>query len=133
MGLGAVIRAGDYGAGQAAKICNNMVLGATMIATCEAFALAEKLGLDAERFFEKGVFAGFEGFERDGGVGLGDGEVEDDVDGGVGEQFIDGADFGDAMLGGFGAGGVEVDVGAGGHVVCAFTCASSGPDPRLLP
>ena len=48
----AVIRAGDYGAGQAAKICNNMVLGATMIATCEAFALAEKLGLDAERFFE---------------------------------------------------------------------------------
>ena len=48
----AVIRAGDHGAGQAAKICNNMVLGATMIATCEAFALAEKLGLDAERFFE---------------------------------------------------------------------------------
>jgi 3-hydroxyisobutyrate dehydrogenase len=46
------IRAGDHGAGQAAKICNNMVLGATMIATCEAFALAEKLGLDAERFFE---------------------------------------------------------------------------------
>jgi 3-hydroxyisobutyrate dehydrogenase len=48
----AVIRAGDHGAGQAAKICNNMVLGATMIAVCEAFALAEKLGLDAERFFE---------------------------------------------------------------------------------
>jgi 3-hydroxyisobutyrate dehydrogenase len=48
----AVIRAGDHGAGQAAKICNNMVLGATMIATCEAFALAEKLGLDAERFFD---------------------------------------------------------------------------------
>ena len=48
----AVIRAGDHGAGQAAKICNNMVLGATMIATCEAFALAEKLGLDAERFYE---------------------------------------------------------------------------------
>jgi 3-hydroxyisobutyrate dehydrogenase len=46
------IRAGDHGAGQAAKICNNMVLGATMIATCEAFALAEKLGLDAERFFD---------------------------------------------------------------------------------
>ena len=46
------IHAGDHGAGQAAKICNNMVLGATMIATCEAFALAEKLGLDAERFFE---------------------------------------------------------------------------------
>ena len=46
------IHAGDHGAGQAAKICNNMVLGATMIATCEAFALAEKLGLDPERFFE---------------------------------------------------------------------------------
>jgi 3-hydroxyisobutyrate dehydrogenase len=48
----AIIRAGDHGAGQAAKICNNMVLGATMIATCEAFALAEKLGLEPERFFE---------------------------------------------------------------------------------
>jgi len=48
----AVIRAGDHGAGQAAKICNNMVLGATMIAVCEAFALAEKLDLDPERFFE---------------------------------------------------------------------------------
>ncbi|HEX2802149.1 MAG TPA: 3-hydroxyisobutyrate dehydrogenase [Phenylobacterium sp.] len=47
-----VIRAGDHGAGQAAKICNNMVLGASMIAVCEAFALAEKLGLDGERFFE---------------------------------------------------------------------------------
>ena len=48
----ATIRAGDHGAGQAAKICNNMVLGATMIATCEAFALAEKLGLAADKFFE---------------------------------------------------------------------------------
>lgn len=48
----AVIRAGDHGAGQAAKICNNMVLGASMIAVCEAFALAERLGLDPERFFE---------------------------------------------------------------------------------
>jgi 3-hydroxyisobutyrate dehydrogenase len=48
----ATIRAGDHGAGQAAKICNNMVLGATMIATCEAFALAEKLGLAPEAFFE---------------------------------------------------------------------------------
>ena len=47
-----VIRAGEHGAGQAAKICNNMVLGASMIAVCEAFALAEKLGLDPERFFE---------------------------------------------------------------------------------
>src|SRR5688500_4330007 len=48
----ATIRAGDHGAGQAAKICNNMVLGISMIGVCEAFALAEKLGLDAERFFE---------------------------------------------------------------------------------
>ncbi|HEX5377577.1 MAG TPA: 3-hydroxyisobutyrate dehydrogenase [Phenylobacterium sp.] len=48
----AIIRAGDYGAGQAAKICNNMVLGISMIGVCEAFALAEKLGLEAERFFE---------------------------------------------------------------------------------
>lgn len=48
----AVIHAGASGAGQAAKICNNMILGATMIATCEAFALAEKLGLDAQRFYD---------------------------------------------------------------------------------
>ncbi|WP_287459309.1 3-hydroxyisobutyrate dehydrogenase [Sphingomonas sp.] len=48
----AVIHAGANGAGQAAKICNNMILGATMIATCEAFALAEKLGLDAQRFYD---------------------------------------------------------------------------------
>jgi 3-hydroxyisobutyrate dehydrogenase len=46
------MRAGDHGAGQAAKICNNMVLGISMIGVCEAFGLAEKLGLDAERFFE---------------------------------------------------------------------------------
>ncbi len=48
----ATIRAGDHGAGQAAKICNNMVLGATMLVTCEAFALAEKLGLEADKFFD---------------------------------------------------------------------------------
>jgi 3-hydroxyisobutyrate dehydrogenase len=48
----AVIHAGSAGAGQAAKICNNMILGATMIATCEAFALAKKLGLDLKTFFE---------------------------------------------------------------------------------
>ncbi|HVJ03857.1 MAG TPA: 3-hydroxyisobutyrate dehydrogenase [Sphingomonas sp.] len=48
----AVIHAGSSGAGQAAKICNNMILGATMIATCEAFALAEKLGLDPQRFYD---------------------------------------------------------------------------------
>ncbi|MDB5696499.1 MAG: 3-hydroxyisobutyrate dehydrogenase, partial [Sphingomonas bacterium] len=48
----AVIRAGASGAGQAAKICNNMILGATMVATCEAFLLAEKLGLDAQAFYD---------------------------------------------------------------------------------
>src|SRR5688500_3411238 len=46
------IHAGDHGAGQAAKICNNMLLGVSMLGTCEAFALAEKLGLAADRFFE---------------------------------------------------------------------------------
>jgi 3-hydroxyisobutyrate dehydrogenase len=48
----AVIRAGDSGTGQAAKICNNMLLGISMIATSEAFALAESLGLDAQKFFD---------------------------------------------------------------------------------
>ena len=48
----AVIHAGAVGAGQAAKICNNMVLGISMIGVCEAFALAEKLGLKADRFFD---------------------------------------------------------------------------------
>ncbi len=48
----AVIHAGGSGAGQAAKICNNMILGATMIATAEAFALAEKLGLDLQTFYD---------------------------------------------------------------------------------
>ena len=48
----AIIHAGDSGAGQAAKICNNMLLGISMIGTCEAFALAETLGLDAQKFFD---------------------------------------------------------------------------------
>lgn len=48
----AVIHAGDAGAGQAAKICNNMILGATMVATCEALALARRLGLDAQTFYD---------------------------------------------------------------------------------
>ena len=48
----AVIHAGGAGAGQAAKICNNMILGATMVATCEAFVLAQKLGLDPKVFFD---------------------------------------------------------------------------------
>jgi 3-hydroxyisobutyrate dehydrogenase len=46
------IHAGAAGAGQAAKICNNMVLGISMLGVCEAFALAETLGLAPERFFE---------------------------------------------------------------------------------
>ncbi|NYD88854.1 3-hydroxyisobutyrate dehydrogenase [Sphingomonas melonis] len=48
----AVIHAGASGAGQAAKMANNMLLGATMIATCEAFRLAERLGLDAQTFYD---------------------------------------------------------------------------------
>lgn len=48
----AIIHAGQPGAGQAAKICNNMLLGISMAGVCEAFALAEKLGLDPLRFFE---------------------------------------------------------------------------------
>jgi 3-hydroxyisobutyrate dehydrogenase len=48
----AIIHAGSSGAGQAAKICNNMLLGISMIGTCEAFALAETLGLDAQKFFD---------------------------------------------------------------------------------
>ena len=47
-----IVHCGGSGAGQAAKICNNMILGATMIATCEAFALAEKLGLSAQALFD---------------------------------------------------------------------------------
>jgi 3-hydroxyisobutyrate dehydrogenase len=47
-----VVRAGDHGAGQAAKICNNMVLGISMIAVCEALALAESLGLDPLKFHQ---------------------------------------------------------------------------------
>jgi 3-hydroxyisobutyrate dehydrogenase len=47
-----VIHAGGPGAGQAAKICNNMLLGASMIATCETFVLAQKLGLDPQTFFD---------------------------------------------------------------------------------
>ena len=48
----AVIHAGPAGSGQAAKICNNMLLGASMIATAEAFNLAIKLGLDPQVFFD---------------------------------------------------------------------------------
>lgn len=46
------IHCGESGAGQAAKLCNNMILGVTMIATCEAFALADKLGLDRQKLFD---------------------------------------------------------------------------------
>jgi 3-hydroxyisobutyrate dehydrogenase len=47
-----VVHAGAAGNGQAAKICNNMILGASMIVVCEAFLLAEQLGLDAQKLFE---------------------------------------------------------------------------------
>ena len=46
------VHCGRSGNGQSAKICNNMILGATMIATCEAFALADKLGLDRQAMFD---------------------------------------------------------------------------------
>ena len=46
------VHCGVAGSGQSAKICNNMILGATMIATCEAFALADKLGLNRQKMFD---------------------------------------------------------------------------------
>jgi len=48
----AVIHAGGAGAGQAAKICNNMMLGIHMIGTCEGFAMAQRLGLDSQVFYD---------------------------------------------------------------------------------
>lgn len=47
-----VVHAGGAGAGQAAKICNNMLLAVSMIGTCEAFILGEKLGLEPQKLFE---------------------------------------------------------------------------------
>ncbi len=47
-----IVHAGGAGNGQAAKICNNMILGISMIGVCEAFVLAEKLGLDAQKLFD---------------------------------------------------------------------------------
>jgi 3-hydroxyisobutyrate dehydrogenase len=47
-----IVHAGGVGNGQAAKICNNMILGVSMIAVSEAFVLAEKLGLDAQKLFD---------------------------------------------------------------------------------
>ncbi|HEX3500767.1 MAG TPA: 3-hydroxyisobutyrate dehydrogenase [Stellaceae bacterium] len=47
-----IVHAGASGNGQAAKICNNMILGISMIGVCEGFALAEKLGLDWQRLFD---------------------------------------------------------------------------------
>jgi 3-hydroxyisobutyrate dehydrogenase len=47
-----VVHCGEAGAGQAAKICNNMILGVSMIGVCEAFVLAEKLGLSAQALFD---------------------------------------------------------------------------------
>ena len=47
-----IVHAGSSGAGQAAKICNNMILGVSMIAVCESFNLAQKLGLDPQKLFD---------------------------------------------------------------------------------
>jgi 3-hydroxyisobutyrate dehydrogenase len=47
-----IVHAGPPGNGQAAKICNNMILGVSMIAVCEAFSLAERLGLEAQTLFD---------------------------------------------------------------------------------
>jgi 3-hydroxyisobutyrate dehydrogenase len=47
-----IVHAGGSSNGQAAKICNNMILGVSMIAVSEAFVLAEKLGLDAQKLFD---------------------------------------------------------------------------------
>lgn len=49
---GKIVHCGDGGSGQAAKICNNMLLGISMIGACEAFALAEKLGLSQQAAFD---------------------------------------------------------------------------------
>ncbi|MDM9624595.1 3-hydroxyisobutyrate dehydrogenase [Rhizobium sp. S152] len=47
-----IVHCGEAGAGQAAKICNNMILGISMIGVCEAFALGEKLGLSHQALFD---------------------------------------------------------------------------------
>lgn len=47
-----IVHAGESGAGQAAKICNNLILGVSMIGVCEAFALADRLGLDRQKLFD---------------------------------------------------------------------------------
>lgn len=47
-----IVHAGKAGSGQAAKICNNLILGISMIAVCEGFSLGQKLGLDPKKFFE---------------------------------------------------------------------------------
>jgi 3-hydroxyisobutyrate dehydrogenase len=47
-----IVHCGDAGAGQAAKICNNMILGISMIAVSEAFVLGEKLGLSHQALFD---------------------------------------------------------------------------------
>jgi len=49
---GRIVHCGDGGSGQSAKICNNMLLGISMIGACEAFALAGKLGLDPQAAFD---------------------------------------------------------------------------------
>ena len=46
-----IVHAGDSGSGQAAKICNNMILGVSMVAVCEGFMLGKRLGLDPQKLF----------------------------------------------------------------------------------
>ncbi len=46
------VHCGDSGSGQTAKICNNMIFGVTLIGTCEAFVLADRLGLDRQKLFD---------------------------------------------------------------------------------
>ena len=74
-----------------------------------AFLVGEGVGL-----FAVGVLAGAKGAEIDGGVDGGDGEVEDGVDIGIGDELVDGEDALDLMLGGALAGAFRVEVAAGG-------------------
>ncbi|WP_294392096.1 3-hydroxyisobutyrate dehydrogenase [uncultured Sphingomonas sp.] len=86
-GMGkAVVHAGANGAGQAAKIANNLLLGATMIATCEAFLLAQNLGLDPQTFYDIASEASGQSWSMTGycpvpGVGP-DSPADRDYDGG---------------------------------------------------
>lgn len=88
----AVIHAGAAGAGQAAKICNNMLLGATMIATAESFVLAQALGLDPQVFYDIASKASGQSWSMTSycpvpGVGP-DSPADRDYDGGFGAPLM---------------------------------------------